>query len=91
MKDALERLAKVQEDIKTGKMKFKLDIKPPMGWCCICGAEREMDLWYHGAGRAGFGYFPCDHSSHHEKGDKDVWKDEYSNVVPEDKLIHKGA
>lgn len=65
--------------------------KTPMGWCKVCGAEREMDLWYHGAGRSGFGYFPCDHSSHHEKGDVDVWKDEYDTVVPEDKLIQKGA
>lgn len=65
--------------------------KTPMGWCKVCGAEREMDLSYHGAGKAGFMYFPCLHSSHSSQGEPTVWKDEKYRVVPEDKLIQKGA
>lgn len=65
--------------------------KTPIGWCKVCGAEREMDLAYHGAGRSGFTYFPCYHNSAHQKGKPDIWYNEVRKEVPENKLIQKGA
>lgn len=89
--DALGRIDSMRSDIKSGRLKLKLDVKLPMGWCKVCGAEREMDLAYHGAGRSGFTYFPCYHNSAHQKGKPDIWYNEVRKEVPEDKLIQKGA